>query len=365
VNDTDGTITYEVGVPQFNYDPNRPGSMLCDMENTAKYVAGQSLYDSGEWISPYSGSYAGTATVTASSPIAGSQSAVQGDWYSAFVFATNNVPTHDRISYRFTRADYVEGIYYAKNDPWYEMASVYVGSDGRMEIHSSAKGYPVVWGSTTNTVYEVTFIVDYSSTFGYYTNDAAGGWGAENRYFDGGTMYHPVRVIIKDVTTDTVLFDNGTFPSNQSHHFGVYNLTPEQVIETGGFATFGPGAKFDTIRIPHYTGAGKTPATLTAGATVGFDLVAGTRFHDFENVLSYAMLSANMMTGKSANAAQFAKYQLAGGTCGEWGYLPADISGPLGVQDCQVDLYDLTRLAAEWLKCAENLEGQCLENAVE
>ena len=47
--------------------------------------------------------------------------------------------------------------------------------------------------------------------------------------------------------------------------------------------------------------------------------------------------------------------------CGTPGavYLPADISGPAGVSDCYVDLFDLSQMASQWLVCNDPLNSNC------
>ena len=55
----------------------------------------------------------------------------------------------------------------------------------------------------------------------------------------------------------------------------------------------------------------------------------------------------------------FSETQLLGGLCiliqdnecGDWGYSPVDFSGPAGVPDCEVNLFDIASFAAEWLIC--------------
>lgn len=41
-------------------------------------------------------------------------------------------------------------------------------------------------------------------------------------------------------------------------------------------------------------------------------------------------------------------------------YLAADISGPLGMPDCSVDLYDIAAMSREWLKCVDPKDTNCV-----
>ena len=50
-----------------------------------------------------------------------------------------------------------------------------------------------------------------------------------------------------------------------------------------------------------------------------------------------------------------------GPACGDPGYLPplGDLSGPLGVPDCKVNMYDFAILAQNWLYCNDPRDPQC------
>jgi hypothetical protein len=92
----------------------------------------------------------------------------------------------------------------------------------------------------------------------------------------------------------------------------------------------------------HYGGrSGETSVVteLTEGIIVGFDVTACTRWADD----GFGMLSENLMTGKSADASQFARYVLADAD-GDAGFDVADLDG-----DGVVGLGDLVRFAEEWL----------------
>ena len=124
------------------------------------------------------------------------------------------------------------------------------------------------------------------------------------------------------------------------------------------------------IGVPQYDyyddpggGASSEVTDLYIGKVVRFDLMVGSCFHDGTSGLDYAMLSENMMAGKDENAGRFAQYTLTdaagSGLCGEWGYLNADLSGPAGVPDCLVDIYDAASLAAQWLWSSDPADPNC------
>lgn len=49
----------------------------------------------------------------------------------------------------------------------------------------------------------------------------------------------------------------------------------------------------------------------------------------------------------------------AAGSCGDNGYLTSDISGPDGIPDCYVDIYDFAQIAANWLDCTDPNNVDC------
>lgn len=94
-----------------------------------------------------------------------------------------------------------------------------------------------------------------------------------------------------------------------------------------------------------YTGQDPTVATdMTTGTLIGFDVIAGTR----QSGGSFAMLSANDMVGKSANALQFALYSLGGtGVAGDFS------------QDFNIDLLDFALFVGNWQQCIVPDEAGC------
>jgi hypothetical protein len=89
-----------------------------------------------------------------------------------------------------------------------------------------------------------------------------------------------------------------------------------------------------------FSGGDTNVTDLNVGSVVGFDLAVDTRWSE-----GFGMLSENLMTGKSGNADQFARYMLveeAGGpSCFE---LVADVDG-----NCVINWADLAVLADNWL----------------
>ena len=358
VDDVEDTITYEVAIPQYSYDPCVPGAALCTFDEPI-YADSNNVYDGGQWSMPTEPAYQGTASIIMSGGIDAPKSMRQESGWSAFPFAENDVPEHDRLSMKFKRAagQGVNIFYYYGHCTSYTVA-ISVDSGGTVTILSSAKGYPVAWGTLADTTYEIEYVIDRSREFGVTTNDAAGGWGAANNYEDGGDMYHPVMVTLRD-STGLVKYTNTRHPLNQNHHFGVWNRAPGEMIADGGVSVTGVNAKFDTLVIPDKIGQGQTRMRLVSGQTVDFDLIAGTRHHDFEQNLTYAMLSENMLLQKYRDAGNFAEYALLAGVCGEWGYLASDLSGPESIRDCYVDFYDLACLLGGWLDCTDPANPAC------
>ena len=95
------------------------------------------------------------------------------------------------------------------------------------------------------------------------------------------------------------------------------------------------------------SGGSTVISDLTSGDIVGFDIVVGTRYGT--NPGDFGMLAANMMLNKYVYTSAFQKYTLIGTDCDALGYPGADISGPAGVPDCVVNLYDFAALASDWM----------------
>ena len=64
------------------------------------------------------------------------------------------------------------------------------------------------------------------------------------------------------------------------------------------------------------------------------------------------------MLGKYQNAAMFQSYELVdalpGPSCGDWGYLPADLDG-----SCQVDLGDFCDVRGHMMQCTDPAVPGC------
>jgi alpha-mannosidase len=73
----------------------------------------------------------------------------------------------------------------------------------------------------------------------------------------------------------------------------------------------------------------------------------------------YLRLYVTTPTQNSNTAVRIYEVEVYSPCDGSW--LPADVSGPDGVQDCRIDLYDLKELSQDWLVCNEPMDSECLE----
>jgi len=107
-------------------------------------------------------------------------------------------------------------------------------------------------------------------------------------------------------------------------------------------------------------GAGTLVTDLTAGDIVRLDVVVGTLLFDtFEGEDAFAQLAENTDPTKFANANNIAQYTLAEVGCGLWGYMTADITGPGGPRDCEVNMFDFSAISAVWMHCSDPADPGC------
>ena len=92
-----------------------------------------------------------------------------------------------------------------------------------------------------------------------------------------------------------------------------------------------------------HSGAATEPQELVAGMDQGIDVTIGTRHN-----AGFGMLSENVLTGKWQFASRFASYRLVDASCGQWGFLGADMD-----RNCRVDLADFGLFAGKWLSCTD------------
>ena len=225
-------------------------ALMWDFEES-DYVAGGSIYLGPQpWLNGEWHGYGAGATGTVTTPgeaISGSKSAIQGPMYSQR--AVEGRARVETVNFKVKRAEggTLGGILGYQSSGSY-VGWFLVGADGGAQMLSSAKGYPIMWGLQSSLVLDVTYDIDYSQMFGTTTNDAAGGWGAANYWGDGGTMYYPLTVTVRDASNGTVLWTN--FETlTQNHMFGVACHTPLEYDTNATVGFIGEGMIFDDVMI--------------------------------------------------------------------------------------------------------------------
>ena len=95
-------------------------------------------------------------------------------------------------------------------------------------------------------------------------------------------------------------------------------------------------------------------AALETGYKVGFDLLVDARSSE-PMPDGFGKLAENTMDNKDCDAGRFQLYELAiDEGCGDWGYLPGDIT-----ENCTVDEEDLFEMAVDWLRCTDSRDSRC------
>ena len=247
---------------------------------------------------------------------------------------------------------------------WRDLDQVYYGTPSDI---SSAQ-FALKWNGDEDKIYAAVVVEDANHVFEnfpvnwntsdrievYAQGDANGGtaWGSDgSEYFDKAQQYAVGLPLTPG--NEWAYWGNGAgiMQIQVDFEYGVSLDGSELTYEVGVpmFVWYGGRSGVPTI-----------PMELVAGNTVGFDIVADSKRSDG----GFGMLSENMMTGKYYDAGMFQQYQLVStwpaDGCGLWGFLPMDTSGPDGVPDCVVDIFDLIPVAMDWLQCVDPADPGCL-----
>ncbi len=222
---------------------------------------------------------------------------------------------------------------------WIALDKVYYGNPDDV---SEAK-YALRWDPDTDKIYAAVVVTDSDHVF----SDEYIKWNASDRIeiysqgdAEGGTGW----VGTYDVAQQYMMGPNDSGGSWATWALGEtlaedagveYAVTVDgnQIIHEGGVLMFDSYGGF--------SGGESIVTDLRPGLVVGFDILASTRWV----ADGFGMLSENLMTGKSGNASQFAKYTLVE-------QLSDSSSAPVEVdldKNGIVDWFDLALLAGNWL----------------
>jgi hypothetical protein len=221
---------------------------------------------------------------------------------------------------------------------WRSLDQVYYGDPADV---SNAE-YALCWDETTHKIYAAVKVEDANHIF----SDVYGTWNTSDRIevhsqatAAGGTGWFGIYdiaqhyMVAPDTSTDSwaVLGDGLTVNPDMGLEYAVTVNGPTIKYEIGV-------TQFDNYG--GISGGSTNISSLYEGEMVGFDIIASTRW-----ATDFGMLSENLMTNKSTDADQFAKYILVNQTTSK-GYTP--LIGDID-EDSYVNLADLALMLRNWL----------------
>ncbi|MHB9071774.1 MAG: hypothetical protein ACYC54_15550, partial [Sedimentisphaerales bacterium] len=242
------------------------------------------------------------------------------------------------------------------NAEWIALDKDYLVAQYPEDI-SEAK-FSLKWNPATAKIYSAVIVHDSSM----FMADSPGNYDDSDRievYSQGdnagGTAYGAGGSELFDIAQQYLIGSK----NNKIDHWAVFANNDPNV--GAGYAEFEHAVVVDDVnhtityeigvkQYDNYGGISQAPTVvmdMQAGDTVGFDIIADSRFSS--DPWDFGMLAENLDTDKFYNASAFAHYTLEGVECGYYGYKQADISGPAGAPDCIVNLYDFAAMASEWM----------------
>ena len=126
--------------------------------------------------------------------------------------------------------------------------------------------------------------------------------------------------------------------TNAAEHKIIYEVAVKQFDRYGGI-----------------NGEPNQVSVLYPGKVIGFDVSVGSRTTTGTLASNYKALVEALNPNSWGysdyySADLFQKWRLGGTDCGQGYHLPEDISGPGGLPDCVVNMYDFSKFASDWLK---------------